>query len=85
MLLRKFVIALSIAAAVSAPLAQSRAAFFPPAPATASTAPGVVGWGAGGIIVTAGVLCFYDLWLKISGAKNWDGTAKKVVAHHQHH
>jgi hypothetical protein len=85
MVFRKYVIALSIAAALGASLGPSQAAFFPPSAPPPSTAPGVIGWSAGGIIVTAGVLCLYDLWLKINGAKNWDGTAKKVVVHHKAH
>jgi hypothetical protein len=44
------------------------------------------GWGAlaaEGIIGTAALLCLYDLYLKIEGQKNWDGTPKTV--HHSHH
>ena len=46
---------------------------------------GVGGGLAIGIIATAGVLCIYDIWLKINGYKNWDGTPKAVQGHNHHH
>ena len=45
---------------------------------------GVGGGLAIGIIATAGVLCIYDMWLKINGYKNWDGTPKAVQGHNHH-
>ncbi len=55
----------------------------PPAPATSMTL--AAGGGlAVGIIATAGLLCIYDVWLKITGVKNWDGSAKVVQVSHHH-
>lgn len=39
---------------------------------------------AGAIIGTAAVLCAYDIWLKIKGYKNWDGTPKGAQGRHSH-
>lgn len=47
--------------------------------------------GTGALIVTGfiglvAVLCAYDIYLKISGQKNWDGSPKLVeLVHHGHH
>ena len=49
-------------------------------PSTASTAFGVGGGLAVGIIATAGILCIYDFWQKLNGQKNWDGTPKAAKA-----
>ena len=38
-----------------------------------------------GIIGTAALLCLYDVWLKINGYKNWDGSPKVVQVQAQHH
>jgi hypothetical protein len=58
----------------------------PPPPPPSSTALGVGGGFAVGIIATAGLLCLYDVWLKITGVKNWDGSPKVVqVSHHHGH
>jgi hypothetical protein len=45
---------------------------------------GVGGGIAFGIIGVAAFLCLYDIWLKINGFKNWDGTPKIVPVHHHH-
>jgi hypothetical protein len=45
-------------------------------------------FAAGAIIGTAAVLCAYDIWLKIEGYKNWDGTPKLAQvrpSHRGHH
>jgi len=52
----------------------------PPPPAF-----GVAGGLAVGVIATAGLLCLYDVWLKINGVKNWDGSPKVAQLHHPHH
>ena len=60
----------------------------PAAPAAApgsGLALGVGGGLAGGIIASAAILCVYDIWLKINGFKNWDGTPKIVHFHHHVH
>jgi hypothetical protein len=41
-------------------------------------------FAAGAIIGTAAVLCAYDIWLKIEGYKNWDGTPKVAQVHPSH-
>jgi len=51
-----------------------------PPPSTASTAFGVGGGVAAGIIATAGILCIVDFWQKLNGQKNWDGSPKVVKA-----
>ena len=65
------------------------AAFPPPTPpassaaaAGSSAALGVGGGIAIGVIATAALLCAYDIWLKINGFKNWDGSPKVVKVHH---
>ena len=44
-----------------------------------STSVGAGIYFAGGIIGIAAMLCAYDLYLKINGLKNWDGTPKKGI------
>ena len=48
----------------------------PPPVTTSSSALGVGGGLAIGIIATAGLICIYDIWLKMNGLKNWDGSPK---------
>lgn len=60
----------------------SAAAPAPLAPAS-SAALGAGGGFAIGIIATAALLCGYDIWLKINGLKNWDGSPKVVKLHHK--
>ncbi len=52
-----------------------------PAPTVvaASTATGAGVVGAGAFIGLVAVICGYDLYLKITGLKNWDGTPKTVA------
>jgi hypothetical protein len=57
----------------------------PPPPPSSSAVLGVGGGLAVGIIATAGLLCIYDIWLKINGLKNWDGSPKVVQAQIHHH
>ena len=68
---RKCVIAVSFVALLAGSANQSKADAVPVAAASASTA-GV--WVAGGFIGVVAVLCLYDIWLKVDGQKNWDGT-----------
>lgn len=58
---------------------QSRALPAPPVVTTTSTSVGAGVYVAGGIVGIAAALCVYDLYLKFSGLKNWDGTPKKGV------
>jgi len=51
----------------------------PPAPTL-----GLVGGLTIGVLASAGLLCIYDVWLKINGFKNWDGSPKIAQAHHHH-
>jgi hypothetical protein len=56
-------------------------------PAIVPCPPPASGLGIGGaisvgIIGAAALLCLYDIWLKISGLKNWDGTPKTPPIHH---
>ncbi|MFY9693769.1 MAG: hypothetical protein WA776_20290 [Xanthobacteraceae bacterium] len=62
------------------PIGQPAAA---PPPATL----GVAGGLAVGVIGTAALLCIYDVWLKVNGYKNWDGSQRlaQLPAHHHHH
>jgi hypothetical protein len=82
-MLRKCVIALSVLALLIGSANQSKAVAIvtPPAAAGAAT---TGAWVAGGFVGAIAVLCLYDLWLKVDGQKNWDGTAKtarKVRVH----
>ncbi|MEA2983195.1 MAG: hypothetical protein QOF09_5018 [Alphaproteobacteria bacterium] len=52
----------------------------PPLVPGSSAALGVGGGLAVGIIATAGLLCIYDIWQKMNGLKNWDGSPKTVKA-----
>ena len=55
-----------------------------PAPPPSATL-GVGGGLAVGVIATAALLCIYDIWLKVNGYKNWDGSAKIAQVHTHHH
>lgn len=94
-MLRKLGCVFAVVAMLAAQASQSKAADLPirlPIPGGSSTS-SVVRIGAGGaslgafvtfaiIGVMAGI-CAYDIYLKIEGVKNWDGTPK--VAHpHKH-
>jgi len=56
-----------------------------PAPPPTSMTLAAGGGFAVGIIGTAALLCLYDVWLKINGYKNWDGSPKVVQVQAQHH
>jgi len=87
MALRKSIVALVVAAVLSASVSQSKAciALPPPPAAIPGTAVSAGAWAAGGIIAVAAALCLYDIWLKINGYKNWDGSPKVVQIVHHHH
>jgi hypothetical protein len=78
MALPKSAVTLAVIAALSAAsVSQPKAAIVttPPPPATSMTL--AAGGGlAVGIIATTALLCIYDVWLKINGYKNWDGSPK---------
>src|SRR5215471_12224667 len=82
MAFRKSVVGLVVIAALSAAsVGQPKAAIVShpvPPPATSMTL--AAGGGlAVGIIATAALLCIYDVWLKINGYKNWDGSPKVQI------
>lgn len=100
--LKNIALAVCIVGALSVPAAQSMAADVPimpghpplglplnvsASPVSSSTAAMSMGAIAvTGFIGFVAVICAYDLYLKISGQKNWDGTPKVVqVVHHGHH
>lgn len=76
--MRKYFVVPVIVAALSGSVHQSKAAAAPPPPlvpaGVAGTSVSVGAWVAGGIIGVAAALCLYDIWLKASGFKNWDGS-----------
>jgi hypothetical protein len=74
-MLRKYVVAFSVVALLAGSANQSKADGPPVAPVAAgATTAGV--WIAGGFIGVVAALCLYDIWLKMDGQKNWDGTPK---------
>jgi hypothetical protein len=77
------VIAALSAASVSQPKAAA-AIVTPPPPATSMTLAAGGGFAVG-IIATAALLCIYDVWLKINGYKNWDGSPKVQTPPPKHH
>lgn len=88
MALRKSIVTLAVVAALSAAsVSQPKAAIVShpvPPPATSMTL--AAGGGlAVGIIATAALLCIYDVWLKINGYKNWDGSPKTQAPPSKHH
>ena len=87
--MKKTLAALSIALVLTSSLPASALMVVgqPTPPPPSAAALGVGGGFAVGIIATAALLCIYDVWLKVNGLKNWDGSAKvvQVQAHHHHH
>jgi hypothetical protein len=77
-MLRKCAIALSVVTLLAGSVQQSKAisVVTPTVAATGGAAAGV--WIAGGFIGVVAVLCLYDIWLKMDGQKNWDGTPKSI-------
>jgi hypothetical protein len=75
-MLRKCIIALSVVAILAGSVNQSKAIIPPPAVPVAAAASTAGAWAAGGFIGVVAALCLYDIWLKINGMKNWDGTPK---------
>jgi hypothetical protein len=91
-MLRKFVVAGVVAGMLVALASPSKAADLPiKVPVKMSLATGAGGGGAVtfvavGFIGVVAAICAYDLYLKIEGVKNWDGTPKTAPAHkHPHH
>jgi hypothetical protein len=78
MKLRKCVIALSVVTLLTESVNQSKAAAIIPVPVAPASAIGAGGYIAGGFIGVVAVLCLYDIWLKMQGLKNWDGTPKSI-------
>lgn len=77
--MKSFLVALLVSGLVVYSSQPSKASALPVAPVAETTSVGAGVYVAGGIIGVAAVLCVYDLYLKINGLKNWDGTPKKGV------
>lgn len=77
--MKSFLVALLVCGFVAYSSQPSKASALPPAVAVETTSVGAGVYVAGGIIGVAAVLCVYDLYLKVNGLKNWDGTPKKGV------
>jgi hypothetical protein len=87
-MLRKFGLIVAVATILFALPGQSKAGDLPsklPIPMPSRSAPvfhaggggaGLVSFVAIGIIGVAAAMCAYDIYLKIEGLKNWDGTPK---------
>lgn len=75
-MLRTCAISFSVVALLAGSVNQSKAAaaIIPP-PVAAGGAATAGAWVAGGFIGVVAALCIYDIWLKVDGQKNWDGTA----------
>jgi len=79
MKLRRCVIALSVAALLVGSVSQSKAIVVVPASPSPLPMPYPISAGVfitGGFIGAAAALCVYDIWLKLNGFKNWDGSPK---------
>lgn len=75
MTIRKSVIGALVAGLLASSTQPSKAVFqYVPETSTAAVAAGVYYTGA--FIGVVGLICAYDIVLKIQGLKNWDGTAK---------
>jgi hypothetical protein len=92
----QFAVAVAVAATLGALPAQSEAADLPIKMKTmAPTRSSIIGIGSGGtgfVTFAAGTIlgviagmCAYDIYLKIEGVKNWDGTVKFAQPHKHHH
>jgi hypothetical protein len=92
---RNFALAVAIAAMLVAFPRPSKAADLPLKMIPVPFAHSVIGVGAGGaglasfvafgFIGVLAALCAYDIYLKIEGVKNWDGTPKVAKPHRYHH
>ena len=73
---RKCAVALSVVVLLAGSVKESKALAqqVVAVPAGAGAAAGA--WVAGGFIGVVAALCLYDIWLKMDGQKNWDGTPK---------
>ncbi|MBI1204232.1 MAG: hypothetical protein GC182_17160 [Rhodopseudomonas sp.] len=83
----KFAIALAIVGVLAGPFNASKVyAFAPPPPSVTVTTSGAAtgAWITGGFIGAVAVICVYDIYLKLTGVKNWDGSMK-AVAHPRAH
>jgi hypothetical protein len=86
MVLRKCIVALAVAAMLSASVSQSKAtSVVAPAAATTTAAVSAGALVTGAFIGVVAVLCIIDIFQKINGQKNWDGTPKTVQVQHPHH
>jgi hypothetical protein len=85
MIVRKCVIALSVAALMAVSVNQSKALPADPVVVAGGTTFGAGAWVAGGFIGVVAVLCAYDLVLKFQGVKSWDGTPMVAKPVHHHH
>jgi hypothetical protein len=80
--MRKFAVVCSLAMVLSASaITPAPAAMVVTTTVPMSTGAGAVAGVAGGFIAAVAALCLYDIWLKINGVKNWDGSPKIVQVH----
>jgi hypothetical protein len=84
-IIRKSVVAFLVVALLAGSVNQSKAlpVLPPPVPVPVAAASTAGAWVAGGFIGVVAALCLYDIWLKMNGLKNWDGTPK-VMQHTRH-
>jgi hypothetical protein len=78
-IVRKVVIALSVATCLAGSVRQSQADAMP-VPVVAGTTATAGLWVTGSFLGVVAVLCAYDLIQKAQGLKNWDGSAKVLKA-----
>jgi hypothetical protein len=74
--MRKVMLAIAVVFALAGSVNPSRAITIFTPPAAVAAGSGAAVFVAGGFLGAVAALCAYDIWLKINGLKNWDGTAK---------
>jgi hypothetical protein len=76
--IRNYVIALAIAGMLGGMFGSSKAlASAAPAPVVVAGSTATTGvWLTGGFVGAVAVICIYDIYLKVTGVKNWDGSMK---------
>jgi hypothetical protein len=90
---RRLCLAVAVFAALVALSDQSRAADLPIKPKMmpkmlvggTTGGAGLVSFVAVGFLGVVATMCAYDLYLKIEGVKNWDGTPKVIHPQRQQH
>jgi hypothetical protein len=75
-MLRKYVAAIAVALLLLSAAKPAQAISQPVVPAAPF---GAAGYATVGFIGVVAILCGWDLYLKMNGLKNWDGSKKKGV------